>query len=194
MSEGLAQDARPTDKVGRVLYWLSELLALLGGFVVAIMAITITVNVTGRATNISSISGIIDMIELGTCTAVFAFLPYCQMIRANVIVDFIMSKTPTRAKTACDLLGNAMYLFLGCLLTWRLILGGHDMYKYNEMFATTELPRWYSFPYAALCMFLLIAVTAYTVWRSIEETKQGRFFDPSLNDDHEEVNVRGIVD
>ncbi len=181
MAEGLETTARPTDKVGRVLYCLSAGLALFGSFVIAAMAVTISANIIGRASLGASISGIIDLIELLTGTAVFAFLPYCQIMRENVIVDFVLTSAPTRVKTFCDAIGSLVFVVLGALLTWRLILGGVDMYKYNETFTTIGFPRWYSFPYAAFCMTLLIVVCIYTFGRSIAETRAARFFDDSLN-------------
>ena len=180
MSEAPDTSARPADKVGRVLYRLAAALAILGSAVVGVMAIMIAVNVIGRAVFATSISGIVDLIELGTSTAVFAVLPYCQLMRENVVVDFIMSKTPTRAKTACDAFGSLLYLALGVVLTWRMILGGFDLYKYNETFTTIGFPRWLSFPYATVCMILLVVVTVYTVARSVRETRAGRYFDPTL--------------
>jgi hypothetical protein len=50
------------------------------------------------------------------------------------------------------------------------------MYKYSELTLTLGLPRWVSFPYATLCMVILIAVIVYTLGRSIAETRANRFF------------------
>lgn len=188
MSEGAETTYRPTDKVGRVLYRLSAGLAMFGGIVIGAMSVVILANILGRAFLNASITGNIELVELGTCTAVFAFLPYCQLMRDNVIVDFIMSKTPNRAKTVCDAIGSLMYLAVGTILTWRLVLGGVDMYKYNETTSTLAFPRWMSFPYATVCMALLIAVIVYTLWRSIAETRAGRFFDESLNEGAVDLN------
>ncbi len=188
MSDVLEGSARPTDKVGRVLYKLAAGLAFFGSFVIAAMAVVIMTNVIGRGAFATSITGIIDWIELLTNTAIFAFLPYCQLMRENVIVDFILTRAPTRTKTVCDAFGSLMYLLLGMLLTWRLILGGFDMYRYNETFTTIGFPRWISFPYAAGCMFLLIAVCVYTLGRSIAETRANKFFDESLNDSGPEIH------
>ena len=92
MIEGIEPSFRPTDKVGRTLYKISVSLALFGALMIAIMGVAITTSVIGRATNIGSVTGIYDLIELWTCTAIFAFLPYCQLMNENVIVDFILNK------------------------------------------------------------------------------------------------------
>ena len=119
------------------------------------------------STSSASISGIVDLIELGTSTAVFAFLPYCQLKRSNVVVDFVMSRTPSRAKTFCDAIGSLVYLAIALILTWRLVLGGFDMHRYNESFTTIGFPRWISFPYAAVCMAILIVVIAFTTSKEL---------------------------
>jgi TRAP-type C4-dicarboxylate transport system permease small subunit len=191
VSDILEGSARPTDKVGRVLYKLSAGLALFGSFVIAAMAAVVAVNVTWRATSLGSLPGIIDLVELLTNTAIFAFLPYCQIMRENVIVDFILTKAPTRAKTICDAFGSLMFIVVGCLLTWRTTLGGFDMYRYNESFTTLGFPRWMSFPYAVACMSLLVTVCIYTFSRSIAETRANKFFDESLNRDGPEIHGEG---
>ena len=176
MSELPDQVTRPTDKVGRVLFLLSRGLALFGGAVILAVAIMTAISVSGRFTLSLPIPGDIELIEIGTSTAVFAFLPYCQLVRGNVIVDFFMTRAPIGAKTSMDAIGSLLYLIVGSLLTWRLIYGGIDMYNYSEKTLTINLPRWVSFPYATVCMAVLIAVIIYTLGRSIAETRANRFF------------------
>jgi TRAP-type C4-dicarboxylate transport system permease small subunit len=188
MIDGFENISRPTDKVGRVLYKCTEALALFGSFIIALMGVSIAVSVIGRATNIGSITGIYDLIELWTCTAIFALLPYCQLMRDNVIVDFILTRAPTWVKALCDATGSLIYFLVGILLTWRLIFGGLEMYQNNESFTTIGFPRWISFPYAILCMSLLIIVCFYTLGRSIAEVRANKFFDESLNQSGPEIH------
>ena len=179
--------SRPTDKVGRVLYKYSTVLAIFGSFIIGFMGLTITISVIGRATGIGSITGIYDLIEIWTCTAIFAVLPYCQLMRENVIVDFILTRASTRTKAICDAAGSLIFLLIGALLTWRLIYGGIDMYNNNESFTTIGFPRWLSFPYATLCMILLIIICFYTLGRSISEARAKKFIDDSLNRSRPEI-------
>ncbi len=173
MSEGLDTFARPTDKVGRVLYAFSAALAIFGGVIIGAVALMTTISVTGRASFSLPIPGDVELIEIGTSTAVFAFLPFCQLIRGNVIVDFFMTWAPQRVKSACDALGTLTYLIVGSILTWRLYHGAFDMYEYAETTGTLAIPRWYSFPYGVACMVLLLIITLYTLVNNISETKAG---------------------
>ena len=187
MAEGLKKNLRPTDKVGRILYQISAGLALFGGLMIAIMGIAITTSVIGRSTNIGSITGIYDLIELWTCTAIFAFLPYCQLMNENVIVDFILNKATNRVKSFCDALGSLIYLLIGILLTWRLIFGGIEMHQNNESFTTIGFPRWISFPYAIACMSLLTIICFYTFWQSVKKIETRSDFSETINQPNSKI-------
>ena len=177
MAEGTGAPASPTDPVGRALFVVTRAVALLGGFVLFAMAALTAVSITGRAAVASPIPGDFELISIGTGIAVFAFLPYCQLMRANVLVDFFMSGAPTRAKTACDAVGSVLYLVIAAVLTRQLALGGADMHRYSEKTMTINFPRWTTFPVSVLLMALLVVVIAYTLWRSLAETRAARYFD-----------------
>lgn len=164
---------RPTDQVGRFLYRLTAALATFGGIVVGAVAIMTTISVSGRAAFSMPIPGDVELIEIGTSTAVFAFLPFCQLMRGNVIVDFFMTWAPQRAKSSCDALGTLVYLIVGGLLTWRLYHGAFDMYEFAETTGTLAIPRWFSFPYAIVCMAILLTVIVYTLINNLAEIKTG---------------------
>ena len=168
---------RPTDPIGRWLFAISRGLAILGGVLLSAMAILASSSIIGRKLFSAPIPGDVELMAIGTGLVVFSFLPWCQITRGNVIVDFIMTKAPTRAKAFCDTLGALLYVVVGAILTWRLIYGGIDMYKYNEVSITVGFPRWTTFPVSVLMMAFLVVVTIYTVWRSIAEMRAGRFFD-----------------
>jgi TRAP-type C4-dicarboxylate transport system permease small subunit len=169
-------DPRPTDLVGRVLYRISAFVAVLGGLLLAGMAALTTLSVSGRWLFSEPIRGDFELVAIGTGLGIFAFLPYCQIMRGNIVVDFVMAPTPPRLRIFADTVGAILYLAIAVVLTWRLYLGGWDMYEYNELTMTISLPRWPSFPIAFVLMCLLVAVIAYTIGRSVAELRAGRYF------------------
>ena len=180
MSDRLAtKDARPTDPVGREVFRIARGIAILGGFVLCAMSLLTTVSVFRRSAFDAPIPGDFELIAIGTGLAVFAFLPYCQITRGNVIVDFFMGPAPVRAKIFCDIVGGLLYVAIGALLTWRMVYGGLDMYNYNESTMTIGFPRWTTFPISILLMAFLVVVTIYTIGRGIAEFRAGHFFDSS---------------
>lgn len=167
---------RPTDPVGRVLYRISAFLAIVGGLILSAMALLTTISVTGRWLFSEPIRGDFEIVAIGTGIGIFAFLPYCQLMRGNIVVDFFMAPAPPRARLFADTVGGLVYLAIAVVLTWRLYLGGWDMYDYNELTMTISFPRWPSFPIAFVMMCFLVIVIVYTVIRSIAETRAGRYF------------------
>ncbi|MEP4378500.1 MAG: TRAP transporter small permease [Alphaproteobacteria bacterium] len=176
MSETTSDNARPTDPVGRLLYAIAKWLAIFGGVILCAMAVLTTVSVTGRSLLNNPISGDFELVAIGTGLAVFAFLPWCQMVRGNVLVDFFMAAAPPRAQIFTDVLGGLVYLAIAALLTWRMIFGGIDMYNYNELSMTINFPRWTTFPPSIGLMAFLVIVIAYTIGRSVAELRAGRYF------------------
>lgn len=169
--------ARPTDPVGRILYDVSRVLAVIGGIVLCGLATLTTVSIIGRSAFDAPVKGDFEFVAIGTGVAIFFCLPWCQLTRGNVLVDFFMQSAPVRAKAFCDIISGGLYLFIGTLLTWRMIFGGLDMYNYSEMTLTSNFPRWTTFPLSVVLMAFLLVVTVYTIGRSIAETRAGRFFD-----------------
>ena len=174
MAESLEQHTRPTDPVGRVLFQISRTFAIFGGLVLCAMALLTTISVIGRSAISMPVTGDFELIAIGTGVAVFAFLPYCQLVRENVIVDIFMSKTPFRARTFCDFIGNFFYVVIILLMLWRLPLGGIDLYDNDQMTLVLEVPQWWTFPLAILCLILLLVVNIYTTVRSYREFRENR--------------------
>ena len=177
MAESNGTTSRPTDPVGRALYFVARILAIIGGFVLSALAAITTVSIIGRAIpGVGPIYGDFEIVAIGTGIAVFCFLPWCQLNRGNVVVDFFMTAAPTRAKTFFDTLGAAMYFVIATLLTWRMIFGGIEMYETHEKSLTLNFPRWSTFPLSIILMGFLVIVITYTVGRSAAETRAGRYF------------------
>jgi TRAP-type C4-dicarboxylate transport system permease small subunit len=174
MAELLEQHTRPTDPVGRVLFQISRTFAIFGGLVLCAMALLTTISVIGRSAISMPVTGDFELIAIGTGVAVFAFLPYCQLVRENVIVDIFMSKTPFKARTFCDFIGNFFYVVIILLMLWRLPLGGIDLYDNDQMTLVLEVPQWWTFPLAILCLILLLVVNIYTTVRSYREFRENR--------------------
>lgn len=174
MAETENKAGRPTDPVGRFLYALTRCLALFGGLVLCAMAVLTTVSVFGRYFFDSPITGDFELIALGVGIAVFAFLPHCQLMRENVIVDFFLSGTSKRFQSAFDFIGNLIYGIIITLMTWRTPIGGMEVYETDQTTLILGLPHWWGFPFAVFCLVILLTVCIYTTIRSFNEARLGR--------------------
>jgi TRAP-type C4-dicarboxylate transport system permease small subunit len=127
--------------------------------------------VAGRAVFSAPIPGDFELVEVGMAVAIFSFLPYCQIVRGNVIVDLFTAKASPRTQALLDAAGNLIYTGIAALLTWRGALGGLEVRGYGETTMVLRVPVWLGYVPAVLCLAFLTLVCAYTVWRSLREAR-----------------------
>ena len=162
-----------TNRVEWVLTLLAGSFAVFGGLVLTGLILMTVISILGRSLLNTPIPGDFELIEIGCAVAVFSFLPYCQLTRGNVVVDFFTARTRPRTKARLDMAGNLLYTGIAALLTWRLALGGMDLKRYNESSMVLQVPIWWGFVPIVVGSGLLTVVCAYTVWRSWREAVQG---------------------
>jgi len=138
------------------------------------MGVLTTVSVTGRYFFDAPISGDFEIVAIGTGVAVFAFLPHCQLMRENVIVDFFLSGTSSRFQAFFDTVGNLIYAVIMTLMAWRLPIGGIEIHDNAQSTLILGIPQWWTFPLAILCLIVLLVVCFYTTVRSFTEARLGR--------------------
>ena len=107
-----------------------------------------------------------ELIEFLSGIAVFAFLPYCQLRGANVIVDFFSQPLPARARDGLDAAMGLVFVFVAVILTWRLAEGGFTAGERARKSMFLQLPDWLGYTAGVLALLLWIAVCAFTAYRS----------------------------
>ncbi len=174
MAEGAGKMALPTGPVGRGLYRVATLLAIFGGLLSCAMAALVTVSVCGRYLLSKPVPGDYDIVGILCGCAIFAFLPYCQLNRGNVLADFFTQKAPERVKSMLDAGGNLLFLAAIILFTWRLYFGMLEMRDSSEQIAMFSFYRWWTIPFDLFCMVVLICAILYTLIRDLADVKAGR--------------------
>ena len=171
---GSANPSARTGPLGRALHGLCAGLAVLGGGVLVALIVITCVSIAGRVIFSAPIPGDFELVEIGSAVAVFAFLPYCQIARGNVVVDIFTARASARAKAIMDLAGNLAFTAIAGLITWRAALGGLDLHRYGETTMVLGVPLWWGFVPAVFCAAVLTVVCAYTAWLSGREVLTGR--------------------
>lgn len=162
MSDNINITDSPENHIGRVLYFLSKMAAILGGLIMTGMTVMVVLSVVGRYLFSSPIYGDFEMVALGTAITVFLFLPYCQMQRGNVIVDLFLAWAPKKIQTTLDAVGSFLLATIAAVLAWRMTLGGFNAVQYNETTYILALPLWWAYPFAVLSFVLLFLTSIYT--------------------------------
>ena len=94
---------------------------MVGGLLLVAIMLISSVSVIGRGLSqvfgakVSGIPGDVEVVQLGCAVAVFAFLPLCQLKRANVLVGAFTNNLPVRYRSMFDLAANLSSLTLRVL-------------------------------------------------------------------------------
>ena len=177
MAEAAGVAARPDGSFGRGLHYVANILAIFGGVLSCVMAAIVTVSVFGRYAFSAPIPGDYDIIGIICGSAIFAFLPYCQLHRGNVLADFFTQKAPERVKAMLDAFGNLLFLVAIVMFTWRLYFGMLEMKASSEQIAAFSFYRWWTLPFDIFCMIVMILAIFYTLLEDLAGAKAGHAAD-----------------
>ena len=171
-SGGLAPVAER--RLGAVLAPLCRWLAIVGGVaLLAIIALTVT-SVGGRALvalGLRPVPGDFELIEFGAALAVFCFLPWCQIERGHVTVDVLASVLGDRLDAWLEVIANLLMTAAAAFIAVRLYYGLLDKLSYGETSFILQLPLWWAYSACLPAATLFALVSAYTVWRSVNEAR-----------------------
>lgn len=158
---------------GRALFGIARFLAILGGLLSCVMAALVSISVAGRYLMSRPVPGDYDLIGILCGCAVFAFLPYCQLQRSNVIADFFTQGASERTKSKLDASGNVLFLAAAIMFTWRLYYGMLEMRDTGEQIAAFAFYRWWTLPFDIFCLVILVWAIAYTLVQDISKATSG---------------------
>jgi len=137
------------------------------------------------------IKGDVELTEIGTAIAIFSFLPYCQMVKGNVLVDFFTNKAHPRVKAVMDVLANGIFTVIAATFTWRMSIQSEEMmtaaWKQSSMIL--KIPTWWGV-FAATCfMGFLSLICLFTFFRSIGEVANPDVSDSDPSENREVVTA-----
>jgi len=108
---------------------LARLLALLGGALAVCLALLVSTSITLRALGLGGVRGDFEFVQMGVALIVFAFMPWCQARRGNVMVDSFTTKLPQRFQATLDAVWEVVFAAMMALIAWRLGAGAMDAAK-----------------------------------------------------------------
>jgi TRAP-type C4-dicarboxylate transport system permease small subunit len=150
--------------IGRALESVCKALALAGGAILSALTLMAVVSIAGRVAG-RPIQGDFELVQMGCAVAIALFLPYCQLRRANIIVDFFTVRAHERTQRTLDAAGSALLAAALALVAWRTGAGAAAMKAGGETSMIMGVPLWYA--YAAMTPGFALAAAAglYTAWR-----------------------------
>lgn len=144
----------------RFLEQLARICAILAGIILVGIALMTVYSVVGRDFFGKALLGDFELTAVMTGAAIALFLPWCQVKRGNIIVDFFTAKASISTQSALDRIGAFFIAGMLGLCTWRAILGGLSAWKSKSGTMMLGFPEWivYCFIVPGLALTAIIAL------------------------------------
>jgi len=140
----------------KTLEILAKACAVLAGVLLTGITLMTCISLMGRNTTGWTIVGDFELSGSAAGAAIALFMPWCQMRRANIIVDFFTAKASERTTVALDRLGALVLAVCMGLLAWRSGIGGVNAWKSGSGSMMLGFPEWIVY----ICMVPPLALTA----------------------------------
>ncbi len=121
---------------------LARICAVLAGVLLTVITLMTCVSLIGRNTTGWTIVGDFELSGTAAGAAIALFLPWCQLRRGNIMVDFFTAKASAATQERLDRFGALLLALAMGLMTWRTAVGGLSAWKSNASSMMLGLPEW----------------------------------------------------
>ena len=143
----------------KLLEALAKLCAILAGALLTLITLITCASLIGRNTSGWSLVGDFELTGVAAGAAIALFMPFCQLRRGNIIVDFFTARLSEKSNAGLDRVGALLLAGVFALLAWRTSLGGLNSFNTHSETQILGFPEWTV--YAAMVPpFVLTALIA----------------------------------
>jgi len=145
----------------KLLSLLARICAVLAGVIMTVITLVTCASLIGRNTIGRTLVGDYELTAAAAGAAVALFLPWCQLRRENIIVDFFTARVSPAINSKLDSLGAFLLAAVMLLLAWRTTVGGISAFNSSSTTMMLGIPEWIVYAAMAPPMVLtgLIALT-----------------------------------
>ena len=144
-----------------ILENLAKLCAIAAGVLLTAITLMTCVSLIGRNTVGWTIVGDFELSGAAAGAAIALFLPWCQLKRGNIIVDFFTAKASAASIEKLDRLGALLFALALALMAWRTGMGALSAFKSQSGTMMIGFPEWIIYsamlPPLALCVAIGLA-------------------------------------
>ncbi len=121
---------------------LAKLCAIVAGVLLTVITLMTCISLIGRNTTGWSIVGAFELSGSAAGAAIALFMPWCQLRRGNIIVDFFTARASPGAQDRLDRLGALLLALVMALMTWRTGIGGINAWNSQAGSMMMGFPEW----------------------------------------------------
>ena len=126
----------------RLLDWAAKACALLAGVLLTLITAMTCASIVGRNFLNASLVGDFELTGVATGLAIALFMPWCQLQRGNIIVDFFTARASRGSTDLLDRMGSFVLAGIMALLAWRTALGGMNAWANHSGSMLLGFPDW----------------------------------------------------
>ena len=138
----------------RTLELLAKFCAILAGALLTAITLMTCASLIGRNTIGLTVAGDFELTGVVAGAAIALFMPWCQLKRGNIIVDFFTAKASAQTNARLDQFGALLVALMMAILAWRTTLGGLSAWRNQSGTMMMGFPEW--IVYAAMVPPLLL--------------------------------------
>ncbi|WP_310565625.1 TRAP transporter small permease [Hydrogenophaga sp.] len=126
----------------KILSLLARTCAILAGLLMTAITLVTCASLIGRNTIGATLMGDYELTAVTAGAAVALFLPWAQLRRGNIIVDFFTAKMSDGVNAVLDRFGALVLALVMLLLGWRTVVGGMNAYEAQTTTMMLGFPEW----------------------------------------------------
>ncbi|MES0828399.1 TRAP transporter small permease [Ruegeria sp. SCP11] len=150
--------------------------ALIGGLVLVAVVLVNAWSILAGAIFGKPFPGDFELTEMGAAIAAFCFLPYCQLVGANVSADIFTMRAGPRSVALMSLFAALIAVLFSALLIWRMGAGLQDYREYEEFTGILEIPIWWAFVPALISLALLFVASLITLKDALQKLRRSEVY------------------
>lgn len=153
----------------KLLELLARACAVAAGVLLTVITLMTCVSLIGRNTTGWTIVGDFELSGAAAGAAIALFLPWCQLKRGNIIVDFFTARAGAATQALLDRLGALLLALAMGLLTWRSAIGGFNAWKSQAGTMMLGFPEWIVYAGIVPALALTTAIAFVQALRGFED-------------------------
>ncbi|MEN9886278.1 MAG: hypothetical protein RL758_856 [Pseudomonadota bacterium] len=157
----------------KFLSLLARISAIAAGLLLTLITLLTCVSVLGRETVGKTITGDFELSAAAAGAAVALFMPWCQMRKGHIIVDFFTSKASDHTNALLDRFGALMMSVMTGLLAWRTTVGGLNALNSRSGTMIVGFPEWIVYAVMIPPMVLTAMIALVQVFSAENTAPQG---------------------
>jgi TRAP-type C4-dicarboxylate transport system permease small subunit len=99
-------------------------------------------SIVGRNFLQATLAGDFELTGAATGLAIALFMPWCQLRRGNLLVEFFTARASRRTQARLDQVGALLLAAMLLLLAWRTGLGGLNAWNNHSSSMLLGFPDW----------------------------------------------------